>query len=58
MGRGVRATVNGLAPAHLALIDALADLAVEDYLTAQAAERQGSNAEPAERPLLPLDEAA
>ena len=50
--------MNGLAPAHLALIDALADLAVEDYLTAQAAERQGSNAEPAERPLLPLDEAA
>lgn len=30
-----------LTPAHLTLIDALAEIAVADYLTAQAAEQQG-----------------
>lgn len=44
--------------AHLVLIDALAELAVEEYLTAQAAQQQDSEVEPAERALPPLHEAA
>lgn len=47
-----------LTPSHLALIDALADLAVEDYLTAQAAEQQAPEPEASERALPRYDHAA
>lgn len=47
-----------LTPAHLTLIDALAEIAVEEYLTAQAAQQQDSDAGGAERALPDYDQAA
>jgi len=48
-----------LTPAHLILIDTLAEAAAREYLTAQAAQEQDSGAERTERvPLPPLDQAA
>lgn len=47
-----------LTPAHLTLIDALAEIAVEDYLTAQAAEQQAPEAGKSERALPRYDQAA
>ena len=48
-----------LTPAHLILIDTLAEAAVREYLTAQAAQEADSGAERTEPvPLPQLDQAA
>lgn len=51
--------MGSLTPAHLALIDFLAEVAVREYLTAEAAKQQDSDPDCSERvPLPALDEAA
>lgn len=47
-----------LTPAHLALIEALAELAVDEYLTAQAAPQANSSDAQTERALPRYDQAA
>lgn len=47
-----------LTPHHLAIIEALAELAAEEYLTAQAAKQQDSDAGEAERVLPRYEQAA
>lgn len=50
--------MNALTPAHLSLIDALAELAAQDYLREIASNDIGSSDDRSERVLPRLDEAA
>jgi hypothetical protein len=50
--------MTSLTPAHLQLIEALAELAVEEYLTAQATPQADSSDDQTERALPRYDQAA